>query len=97
MPAEYPTPPRPQPADVGRAVAAALVTGGSPAELRVLVCAYVRDLKNAGLPPEAALKRVKEVIGVTAVTPIPEKDPLPSDRLASDVVRWFVAEYYRTE
>jgi len=94
---QSPTPPRPRPADIGRALAAALVTGGSPAELRGIVCEYVRTLKRAGLPPEQALKRVKEVVGVSAVTPLPGRGPLPSDRLAGQVVDWFVAEYYRAD
>ena len=92
---EHPTPPRPQPDDVGRAVAAAIGSSGSSAELRRIVVSYVRALKGAGLPPEAALRRVKEVVGVTAtVTPIPAPGPLPSDQLSREVVRWFLAEYY---
>jgi len=94
---EHPTPPRPQPDDVGRAVAAAIGSSGSSAELRRIVVSYVRALKGAGLPPEAALRRVKEVVGVTAtVTPIPP-GPLPSDQLSREVVRWFLAEYYRPD
>lgn len=94
---EQPTPPRPEPADVGRAVRAALVAGASPAELRGIVCDYVRALKRAGLPPEQALKRVKAVVGVPTVTPLPERGLSPADRLAGDVVEWFVAEYYRAD
>ena len=91
------TPPRPQPADVGRAVTAAFTTGGSTSELERLVRAYVRALKDADIPPEQALTRVKEVVGVSTVTPLPERGPLPSDGLADDVIAWFVAEYYRAD
>jgi len=89
---QHPTPPRPVPADVGRAVAAALVAGGSAAALQGVVTEYVRALRMAGVPPERALKRVKDVVGVSIVT---AALPTPSDRLASQVVEWFVAEYYR--
>ena len=91
------TPPRPRPADVGRALAAALVTGGSTTDLERLVRAYVRALKDADVPPEQALKRVKDVVGVSTVTPLAGRGPLPSDGLADDVVAWFVAEYYRAD
>lgn len=79
-------------------MAAAIGTSGSSAELRRMVVSYVRALKGAGLPPEAALRRVKEVVGVTAtVTPIPAPGPLPADQLSREVVRWFLAEYYRAD
>ena len=94
---EHPTPPRPQRADFGRAIAAALVTGGSTADLERLVRGYVRALKDANIPPEHALPRVKELVGVSTVTPLPGRGPLPSDRLADQVVAWFVAEYYRAD
>lgn len=93
----HPTPTRPQPADIGRAIAAAIVTGGSPAELRSLVCDYVRELKRAGLPPEQALIRVKAVVGLTTVSPVQGRTLLPSDSLPGQVVEWFVAEYYRVD
>ena len=90
------TPPRPKPADVTRALAAVSVRG-STAECEWLVRAYVRALRDAGLAPEQALKRVKEAIGVVSVTPIPGQRPTPLDRIGDDVVRWFVAEYYRAD
>ena len=90
----HPTPPRPAPAAVQRAVAAALVTGGSTAELERIVRDYVRELRVASL---AALKRVKDVVGLATVTPIEGRGPLASERLAVDVVAWFVAEYYRAD
>jgi hypothetical protein len=93
---QHPTPPRPLPVDVTRAVAA-LLTGGSASEMEKLVRAYVRALRAAGLPPEQALRRVKEVVGVATVTPLPVRDVRASERLADDVVAWFVAEYYRTD
>jgi hypothetical protein len=92
-----PMPPRPVPAAVGRAIAAALVTGGSTAELERIVRDYVRDLRVASLAPEQALKRVKDVVGLSTVMPIAGRGPLTSDRLADEVVRWFVAEYYRAD
>ena len=51
------TPPRPLPADIRRAVAAA-VAGGSSTELERLVRDYVRALNDAGLAPERAVTRV---------------------------------------
>jgi hypothetical protein len=57
----------------------------------------VHALKRAGLPPEQALRRVKEVVRVSATTPLPDRAPRPSDRLADDLVAWFVAEYYRPD
>ena len=92
-----PTPPRPQPADVRRAIAAAVVTGGSTADLERLVRSYVRALAEAEIPPEQALARVKAVVGVPAVSRIPGRPPQPADHLADDVVTWFVAEYYRAD
>lgn len=94
---EHVTPPRPQPADVGRALGAAIVTGGSTAELRRIVCDYVRVLKRAEVPPEQALRRVKEVVGVSTLTPLPARETLGSVRLAEEVVEWFVSEYYRVD
>jgi len=93
----HPTPPRPERAAVGRAIAAALVTGGSTADLERIVRNYVRQLRVAGLLPEEALTRVKDVVGLSTVTPIAGRGPLASDRLAVDVVAWFVAEYYRVD
>lgn len=77
-------------------MAAALVTGGSSAELERLVRAYARDLRRAGVPPEQALTRVKDVVGLTAVTPLHAR-AMSSDGLASLVVSWFVAAYYRAD
>jgi hypothetical protein len=94
---DNPTPPRPRPADIRHAVAAAVVTGGSTAELEGLVRSYVRALKEAGAAPEQALARVKAVVRVQAVMPIPGRPVRPADRLADDVVAWFVAEYYRAD
>jgi len=91
------TPPRPIPADVTRAVSAALEAGGSTEELERIVRAYVRALKAADVPPEQALKRVKTVVGVPTVTPLPVPGPQGSERLATLVVAWFVAEYYRAD
>lgn len=95
--ADFRTPTQPHPAEVGRAIAAALATGGSPDGLRAIVCAYVRELKLAGLPPERALMRVKEVVGLTPSTLRPGPASLPSDELGRSVVEWFVTEYYRSD
>ena len=81
------TPPRPQPADVGRAVAA-VTASGSTAEIERIVRAYVRALKAANVPPEQALKRVKDVVGVPSIAASP---PQPH-RLGDDLVAWFVAD-----
>jgi len=94
---DHRTPPHPQPADVGRAMAAALATGGTTTALERLVRGYVRALKDADVAPEQALRRVKDVVGVSTITPLHARGPLLSDRLADDVVAWFVAEYYRAD
>ena len=92
---EHSTPPRPRPADIGRAMAAAVTQGGSAAELEQLVRAYVQALRKHEVPPEQALRRVKEVVGVsTATTAVA---PPPAAHLADQVVAWFVAEYYRAD
>lgn len=96
-PDQTPTPPRPLPADVARAVTAALAAGGSTDELERIIRTYVRALKAADVPPEQALKRVKTVVGVPTVTPLPIPGPQGSDRLATLVMAWFVAEYYRAD
>jgi len=96
-PEHAPTPPRPLPAEVTRAVTAALAVGGSTEELERIIRTYVRALKAAAIPPEQALKRVKTVVGVPTVTPLPTPGPQGSERLATLVVRWFVAEYYRAD
>jgi hypothetical protein len=92
----HPTPSRPQPADVRRAIAA-VVTSGSTAELERVVRAYVRALRKADVPPEQALRRVKDVVGAAHATPLPARGAPAPDRLAADVVSWFVAEYYRAD
>jgi hypothetical protein len=91
-----PTPPRPLPVEVGQVVAAALATNGSTAALERLVRGYVRALKAAEVSPEQALKRVKEVVGVSKADPA-ARNRRPSERLANDVVAWFLAEYYRAD
>ena len=91
----HPTPPRPHPADVGRAVAAALTTGGSTAELERIVRSYVRALRTADVAPEQTLKRVKDVVGLATV--VPSTEPTLAGRLAEKVLAWFVAEYYRAD
>jgi hypothetical protein len=91
--AHIPTPPRPHPADIRGAIATA-VAGGPAAELERLVREYVRALKAADVPPERALTRVKAVV---AVAPSASTPPSRSSDLATEVVRWFVAEYYRAD
>ena len=91
----HPTPPHPAPADVACAMDAALARDGSSAELERIVRAYVRALKNTDVPPEQALKRVKDLVGLSRVTPIGGRGAQPPDQFAGDVVAWFVAEYYR--
>ena len=93
---EHPSPPRPQAADAGRAVEAALVTGGSTADLERLVRAYARDLRRDGVPPEQALPRVKEAVGLASPTPLHARSPA-FGQLATQVAQWFVAEYYRAD
>src|SRR5690349_21067797 len=93
----HPTPPQPLDVDVGRAVAAAIAKEGSSAELEGIVRTYVRALKNAEVPPEQALKLVKDVVGTPTLTTIPGRGRHDPERLADDLVTWFVAEYYRTD
>ena len=94
---DHRTPPRPQPADIRRAVAMAVSAPGSTEELERLVRSYVRALRDADVPPEQALSRVKKVVGAVSVTPIPGRPLTASERLSADVVAWFVAEYYRAD
>lgn len=93
----HPTPPQPLAPDVGQAVAAALAKGGSSAELERIVRTYVRALKNAEIPPEQALKRVKDVVGTPRTATLPGRGRHAPEQLAHDVVAWFVAEYYRAD
>ena len=93
----HPTPPRPVAPDVGRAIAAATAKGGSSAELERIVRTCVRALKNAEVPPEQALRRVKDVVGTPMTTAIAERSRGSPERLADDLVAWFVAEYYRAD
>jgi hypothetical protein len=93
----HPTPPRPLAPDVGRAIAAATAKGGSSAELERIVRTYVRALKSAEVPPEQALRRVKDVVRTPTPAAIPERGPGGPERLADDLVAWFVAEYYRAD
>ena len=93
----HPTPPRPLAPDVGRAVAAATAKGGSSEELERIVRTYVRALKNAEIPPEQALRRVKDVVGTPPPTAIAERGGGGAERVADDVVTWFVGEYYRAD
>jgi hypothetical protein len=44
------------------------------------------------VPPEQALPRVKEMVGLASPTP-----PHAFDRVATQVAQWFVAEYYRAD
>lgn len=92
-----PTPPPPRPDELGRALADALVTGGSTVALERIVRSYVRDLKGAGLPPEQTLLRVKDALGLSRLSSLHTPTPLPSDQLAREVLGWFVAEYYRAD
>ena len=93
----HPTPPRPLAADVGQAMVTAIAKGGSSAELERIVRTYVRALKNAEIPPEQALKRVKDLVGTPRLTAIPERGGRSCTGLADDLVAWFVAEYYRAD
>ncbi len=91
------TPPRPQPADVSHAIASALAPGGSTEALERVVRSYVRALRAAEVPPEKALMRVKSMVPISTVTPLPIRGARSSASLADDVVAWFVAEYYRAD
>jgi hypothetical protein len=93
----HPTPPQPLAADVRRAVAVAIAKGGSSAELERIVRAYVRELRSAEIPPEQALRRVKDVVGRPTLMAVAEHGRSSPERLADDLVTWFVAEYYRAD
>jgi len=58
-------------------------------QLRQLVAAYARHLKERGLPPERTVGFVKALVRETDV---PCGRPLLS--LESDVVRWCIEAYY---
>ena len=88
-------PARPYVAEMRGAVATALA-GGSAAELERLVRDYVRELKDAGLAPEQALTRVKAAVAIAPVSD-PGRPQHTARNLSNDVVRWFVAEYYRAD
>lgn len=75
-------------------MSAATAKGGSTAELEGIVRTYARALKTAEVPPEQALNRVKDVV---RTPPSAHAPATPAERLAGDVVAWFVAEYYRAD
>ena len=80
--------------------ASALVSGATSlvqasatlrAELRDSVTAYVRHLRDDGVPPERMLVLVKSALRES--TPL-ELDALEARALMEDVVRWSVDAYY---
>jgi hypothetical protein len=60
-------------------------------QLRAAVTAYVRDLRDDGLPSERVVVLVKSAI--REATP-PELDPSEARQLMADAVRWTVEAYY---
>ena len=69
----------------------ARVTQALRAQLRASVTAYVRRLRNDGVPPEQALVDVKAV--VSGATP-PELAIIESRELMAEVVRWSIETYF---
>jgi hypothetical protein len=65
----------------------------SQSVLREVICAYVRSLREADVPPERVIIRVKEML---AHTPRPQP-PVVHDTLKERVVRWSIEEYYRAD
>ena len=62
-----------------------------PVELRASVTAYVRHLRDDGVPPQRMLVLVKAAVRESAP---PELDALEARALLEDVVRWSVDAYY---
>ena len=73
--------------------ASAHVTLALRAQLRASVTAYVRRLRNDGMPPEKALVEVKAV--VREATP-PELAVVESRLLMGEVVQWSIETYYES-
>jgi len=91
-------PTRPPAADVRSTVARALMSGGSDADLRALVVAYTRVLRDEGLPPEQALVCVKRLIaGATTGSPYDAFRRMRADAISMALGSWFVAAYFRAD
>ena len=73
--------------------ASARVTLALQAQLRASVTAYVRRLRNDGVPPEQTLVDVKAV--VREATP-PELAIIESRELMAEVVRWSIETYFES-
>ena len=69
------------------------------AALQRAVCSYVQQLKAAELPPERVLVTVKAIahrggVPLSHTEQTPQRAPL--EGLMAIIVRWCIAEYYRT-
>ncbi len=60
------------------------------AELREAVIAYTRALRQAGVPPDKALERVKDAVRADA----PADEPERSSTDVADAVEWCLQAYY---
>lgn len=88
-------------ARVGSALAAAVRThDAAMRELHAAVGACVAELHALAMPPEVALRTMKEVVRhAGAVHPPPGYRPSlhAADGLMDDVVRWSIEAYFRPE
>ena len=71
----------------------------SMAALQLAIEACVAELRDRGVPPEAMLISMKALIRQTARSFPPPGNPASSwaaDAYLADIVRWSIAEYYRS-
>lgn len=64
------------------------------APLRTMVCAYVREARAQGDPPERVLAALKHVT-INSVEALYPRQELPEQRVLRETLfRWFLDEYY---
>jgi hypothetical protein len=70
--------------------------GAENGELRTATCEYVREMRERGVAPEAAVVAVKEILRRTLVGQTPTQDSRrDAEALVERVVTWCIEEYYR--
>jgi hypothetical protein len=81
-------------------VRAAREAHGATSELREAVCAYVRELKERGYPPERVLVVVKALLaeaGIRKTGLLADRGsatPGPETEIVNHVVKWCIEEYF---
>ncbi len=69
----------------------------SVGSLRVRVCAFVREARERGDPPERVLAALKRTT-IDAIDPLYFRGESPEQRgLRETLFRWFLDEYYRAD